>query len=163
MIRIRRRLAATLSVAVIAALSVVTLGYSTAAAHTTTDVLLPTGAGSYTAWGPNTGQSEYTALNESGSANCGNLAGTFISTGTANSRESVAVSLADIPNGSVITEVVVQAFHRSESNSPSLRNGTFRTFARFNGSDTDAASDIVSSLGTGCTQADATINVADSA
>lgn len=69
----------------------------------TTASLVPTGLGTYSAWTPSTGTTHYTLVDES---TCnGNT--DYVSTVTAGARDSYAVSLASIPNGSTITGVSV--------------------------------------------------------
>ena len=78
---------------------------------------------------------------------------------TGNDRESVLISLATVPDGATITSVDVQVWHRGDS----AAGGTFQTFARLNGTDTDSGTDIAAVGNSGGCAPPATqnINVAD--
>ncbi|HSF03788.1 MAG TPA: hypothetical protein VLA62_12290, partial [Solirubrobacterales bacterium] len=113
--------------AVIAAVAAVTFGLSSAQAHTTSGTLLPDGQGFYTAW--TNGES---AVDESGTPDCGSSESVIEATG--NDRESVLINLGSVPDGVTITSVDVLVWHRGDS----APGGTFQTFARLNGTDTDS-------------------------
>ena len=131
----RRRSRETFSVfaviTITAALAAVMLGLSSAQAHTTTATLFPNGQGTYTAW--TNGEDQ---IDETGTPDCGTGESVIESTG--NDRESVLISLATVPDGATITSVDVQVWHRGDS----AAGGTFQTFARLNGTDTDSGTNI---------------------
>ncbi len=129
-----------------------TFGLSSAQAHTTTATLFPNGQGTYTAW--TNGEDQ---IDETGTPDCGTGESVIESTG--NDRESVLISLASVPDGATITSVDVQVWHRGDS----AAGGTFQTFARLNGTDTDSGTNIaaVGSSGGCAAPATQTINVAD--
>ena len=118
-----------------------------------TATLFPNGQGFYTAW--TNGEDQ---IDETGTPDCGTSESVIESTG--NDRESVLISLATVPDGATITNVDVQVWHRGDSTA----GGTFRTFTRLNGSNTDSGTDIaaVGGSGDGCSgPVTQTINVAD--
>ena len=116
-----------------------------------TATLLPDGQGFYTAW--TNGES---AIDETGTPDCSSSESVIEATG--NDRESVLISLASVPDGATITSVDVQVWHRGDSTA----GGTFQTFARLDGTNTDSGTDITTTSTSGCTgPVTQTINVAD--
>ena len=117
-----------------------------------TATLFPNGQGIYTAW--TNGEDQ---IDETGTPDCGTGESVIESTG--NDRESVLISLASVPDGATITNVDVQVWHRGDS----AAGGTFQTFARLNGTDTDSGTNIaaVGSSGGCAGPATQNINVAD--
>lgn len=82
-------------------LGLVGLGAFGVAMALTSSAILPSGVGTYSAWTPSTGTTHYTLVDESA---C-NGTTDYVSTAVNGNRDSYAVSLASIPNGSVITGV----------------------------------------------------------
>ena len=120
-----------------------------AAASTTAQ--LPNGQGFYTAWSGDEGD-----IDESGSPDCDSDDSVIEATG--NDRESVLINLGSVPDGATITSVDVQVWHRGDS----ATGGTFQTFARLDGTNTDSGTDITTTATSGCTgPVTQTINVAD--
>ena len=105
---------------------------------TPTATLLPNGQGFYTAWSGDEGD-----IDESGTPDCGS--GDSVIESTGNDRESVLISLATVPDGATITSVDVQVWHRGDSTA----GGTFQTFARLDGTNTDSGTDIAAVGGSG--------------
>jgi hypothetical protein len=87
--------------------------------------LLPTGAGSYSAWALSTGTTHYTLVDES---SCNGVTD-YVSTTVVGSRDSYAVSLAGVPDGSTITSVQITPCASRNSNKSSVMN----VFYRLNG------------------------------
>ncbi|MBP6949102.1 MAG: fibronectin type III domain-containing protein [Candidatus Pacebacteria bacterium] len=92
----------------------------------TTASILPTGAGSYSAWTPSTGTTHYTLVDESA---CNGLTD-YVSTNVANNRDSYAVSLANVPDGSTITGVSITP---CASKSTSNKVANMKVFYKLNG------------------------------
>ena len=156
MLRIRHRISGYVTIAVlatVAALAAVTLGLSSAQAHTTTATLLPDGQGTHTAWSGNEND-----VDDTGTPDCDPQNQTIFES-TSNDRESVVINLADVPNGATITSVDVLAWHRGDTTT----GGTFQTFARLGGVDTDSGTNIATtSTAAACTgPTTQTINVTD--
>ena len=148
----RQAYSAVAVINITAALAAVMFGLSSAQAHTTTATLFPNGQGTYTAW--TNGEDQ---IDETGTPDCGTGESVIESTG--NDRESVLISLATVPDGATITSVDVQVWHRGDS----AAGGTFQTFARLNGTDTDSGTNIAAVGNSGGCAPPATqnINVAD--
>lgn len=102
------------------------LGSLSAAFALTTVSLVPTGVGTYSAWTPSTGTTHYTLVDESA---C-NGTTDYVSTGTVGARDSYAVSLAGIPDGSTITGVSLTP---CASRAVSTKAATVSVFYRLNG------------------------------
>lgn len=100
-----------------------TLSVSTALAYSLS--VLPTSSGTYSSWSPSTGTVHYTLVDES---SC-NGTGDYVSTTAAGNRDSYAVSLASIPDGSVITSIAISPCASRNSNKTSVMN----VFYRLNG------------------------------
>ena len=144
MLRIRHRISGFVTIAVLAvfaALAGALFGFSPAQAHTTTATLFPTADGFYTAWSPG----NWDELEETGTPNCGGSE--FVPSNTSTQRESVVISLADVPNGATITSVNVQSWNVGQGST----GGTYRNFARLDGNDTDSATENATSSTSGCT------------
>ena len=109
----------------------------------TSGTLYPTSNGAYSAW--TTG--DYTTVNETGTPSCSSS--DYVLSGTTNARSSFGIDLTAIPNGATITGVTVSVGDRGDSSS----GGTYKTFVRLNGSDTDGTSTFTAtgSSGTTCT------------
>lgn len=125
----------------------------------TTGTLYPDGQGTYTSW-----NGTESNIDETSSISCGSLDGSGnVASGDGNTgRESVLVNLSSIPNGASIMSVSVSVWYTDDSGSGS--DGTFKTFARLNGSNTDAGSDLVASgsSSSSCNHSDTqVIDVAD--
>ena len=148
----RQAFSAVAVINITAALAAVMFGLSSAQAHTTTATLFPNGQGIYTAW--TNGEDQ---IDETGTPDCGTGESVIESTG--NDRESVLISLATVPDGATITSVDVEVWHRGDS----AAGGTFQTFARLNGTDTDSGTNIAAVGSSGGCGGSATqnINVAD--
>lgn len=119
----------------------------------TTATLYPNGQGTYTAW--DNGEAY---IDETGTPSCGSSES--IHEGTTGNRESVLIDLSSITNGATITSVDITVYDRGDS----VSGGTYKTFARLNGSNTDAGSNLTASGGSGdpCSSAKTqTINVPD--
>lgn len=74
-----------------------------AATFAATSPIFPVGVGSYSAWAPSTGAVHYTLVDET---SC-NGTTDYVSTNVAGSRDSYAVSLATVPDGSTITAIAI--------------------------------------------------------
>src|SRR6202008_2870308 len=94
----------------------------------TSGTLFPSGQGFYTAW-----TNGVSNVDETGSVSCTD----YVSSSTSNQRESVAMDLSSIPDGSTITSVNALVWDVGSGSS----GGTYRTFVRV-GSDTDAAANL---------------------
>lgn len=103
-------------------ISTVALAYASV-----TSSIVPTGAGTYSAWTPSTGATHYTLVDE---ASC-NGKTDYVSTTVNGNRDSYAVSLASIPTGAVITAIDVTPCASKNSNSGS---SNMSVFYRLNGS-----------------------------
>jgi hypothetical protein len=87
--------------------------------------IYPTGAGTYSQWTPSTGTTHYTLVDET---SC-NGTTDYVSTTVNGNRDSYAVSLASVPDGSTITSVSVTPCASRNSNKTSVMN----VFYRLNG------------------------------
>ena len=95
----------------------------------TTSALVPTSAGTYSQWSPNTGSTHYTLVDES---TCnGNT--DFNRETTVGQRDSYGISLASIPNGATITQISITPC--ASKNTSGGSNTTFDVFYRLNGVD----------------------------
>ena len=88
---------------------------------------VPTGEGSYKQWTPKSGTTHYTMVDET---TC-NGTTDYVSTNTVGNRDSFAVSLSSIPNGSVITQLDVTPC--ASRNLTGGSNPTMNVFYRFSG------------------------------
>ena len=108
--------------------------------------LVPTAVGTYTAW-----TNDYAQIDEGivGAVCDGGGPVDYISSATADARETVVISLASIPDGSTITSIDILVADRGDTS----EGGTYRTFVRFNGVDSadSAATHSVTGTGGGCT------------
>ena len=102
----------------ISLLSLFTLAVAFAA---TTSTLLPTGDGFYTAWTPSTGSTHYTLVDE---LTCNGTTDYVSTTGVGN-RDSYAVSLASVPDGSTITSIAVTPCASKSKNSGTANMALF--------------------------------------
>ena len=143
---------AMIAVAVVA----LQIGPGTRTAQATdTAVLTPNGGGNYQDWD----DGDESDIDETGTVDCGTDDGAEnVRENSAGDRESVNIDLSSIPNGSVVTSVAVHVWGQDDLNSDGS-NGTFQTFARVGGSNTDSGVDIVAS--STCTETTQTINIAD--
>ena len=145
MIRIRRRISGFVTIAVLAAIAALAgalFGYSPAQAHTTTATLEPNGQGFHTAW-----DGTENDIDDTGTPVC-DPQSQSIHESVTNDRESALINLTTIPNGATITSVDVMAWHRGDT----VAGGTFQTFARIGGVDTDSGTNIAtSSIAAACT------------
>ncbi len=137
--------------ATITGIEVKTDGFVSGSSSTPTGTLFPNGQGTYTAWTNGESTIDETDVNPSCSS------GDYISTGTANNRESVLINLSSIPNNATITSVDVTAFDRGDTNS----GGTYKTFTRLNGTVIDAGANLAASGTSGCNSKTQTIDVTD--
>jgi hypothetical protein len=133
--------------ATITGVEVTTEAMVQATTPTTTSTLYPSAQGYYTAW-----TNEVTTIDEVGTPDCGSTDSIIES--TANDRESVTINLSSIPNGATITDVTITAYDRADAST----GGTYKTFARLNGTNTDAPSNLTASSNSGCTQKTQTID-----
>ncbi|MBX7110487.1 MAG: VWA domain-containing protein [Dehalococcoidia bacterium] len=99
----------------------------------------PTGQGTYTAW-----SGGFSNVNL-GSSCDGSANSNYISSSSSNQRESFTLPTASVPAGAVITGVTITVGDRGDTNS----GGTYRTFVRLNGADTDGESDLSASGSSG--------------
>ncbi len=116
----------------------------------TTPTLFPNGQGIYSGWTNGEG-----AVDEIGTPDCSS-ADSLISN-TNDARESVLIDVSGIPNGATVTDVNVTTYDRGDSSA----GGTYRTFARLNGVDTDASTNLSATGNSGCNQKNQSINVPD--
>lgn len=105
----------------------------------TTGEVVPTANGFYTAWTNGFAEVDETIA----AASC--AGGDYIFSNTNNQRETVVISLATIPNGSTITSIDVLTADRGDS----AAGGTYRTFVRFNGTDSADSAAAHAVTGTG--------------
>ena len=99
----------------------------------------PTGQGTYTAW-----SGGFSNVNL-GSSCDGSANSNYISSSSSNQRESFTLPTSSVPAGAVITGVTITVGDRGDTNS----GGTYRTFVRLNGADTDGESDLSASGSSG--------------
>ncbi len=121
-------------------------------APTNTLALYPKNDGNYNDW--NNGVTE---VDETGTSVCNN--GDYIDTSSTNDRSSFTLDLSSIPNGSTINNVTITAGDRGDSSA----GGTYRTFIRMNGTNTDASGSALAatgSSGSACTMHTQTITPA---
>ena len=104
-----------------------------------TPTLYPSGQGYYTAW--TNGEA---TVDETGTPDCSSSDSIIES--NSGDRESVTLDLSSIPNGATITDVNITTYDRGDSRS----GGSYRTFARIGGSNTDASSDLYTTSTSGC-------------
>ncbi len=95
---------------------------------TNTPTLYPQNNGNYTDW-----NGDVSGVDETGTPVCNN--GDYINTSTNNNRSSFTLNLNSIPNGSIINNVTITVGDRGDSSA----GGTYRTFVRLNGINTDAS------------------------
>ena len=109
----------------------------------TSSEFIPTANGTYTSW-----SGIYSDVDEgTGSASCSGT-NEYLSSSTANARESVSIPLTSVPDGATITSVNVLVRDRRDS----ADGGTYATFVRFNGTDSaNSSTHTVSGSGTSCT------------
>lgn len=107
---------------------------------TNTATLYPQNDGNYSSW--NGGATD---VDETGTPSCSS--GDYVSTGTNNARSSFTLNISSIPDGSTINNVAITASDRGDSSS----GGTYRTFIRLNGNNTDAAASLTTTSTSGCT------------
>jgi uncharacterized repeat protein (TIGR01451 family) len=108
--------------------------------------LSPNGNGNYTQW--SAGLADYTWVDEvvgcPGDTNLANLlTETWIEAPPPGDRQSATISLASIPDGARITAVNIIVCQSSSL----AAGGTFQTFTRLNGADTDSGTNITTSGG----------------
>jgi hypothetical protein len=103
------------------------LAFSLLAEAAVTPAILPTAAGTYSSWTPSTGATHYTLVDET---TC-NGTTDYVSTTVLNNKDSFAVSLASIPNGSLITSISLSPCASRNTNSAS----GMAVFYRANGTD----------------------------
>ena len=92
----------------------------------TTATILPTGVGAYSTWTPSTGTTHYTLVDES---SC-NGTTDYVSTTVNGNRDSYAVSVSSVPNGSVITGISLTP---CASKTTSSGTSNMAVFYRLNG------------------------------
>jgi hypothetical protein len=101
--------------------------------------LSPTGDGAYSAWTPATGTTHYVLVDDSPSP-CTDSSNDYVDSSTTGQRDSYTLSLSGIPDGATITRVDITVCYRASSSFNA--GGTFQTFSRLNGTDTDAGVDL---------------------
>lgn len=106
---------------------------------TNTGTLYPQNDGNYRSW--NGGAND---IDETGAPSCSS--GDYISTNNSNARSSFTLDLSSIPNGSTINSIAITPSDRGDSNA----GGTYKTFVRVNGSNTDAAATLTAGSASGC-------------
>lgn len=111
-------------------------------AKAATVTLYPTGNGTYTSW-----EQDWNEVDEAGTPSCDYLGGDAILGENNNEKESYTVSLAGIPNGSLITSISVDTYGRDSSVGGT--NGKYQALIRFNGTDS-TSSDISPTSTTAC-------------
>ncbi len=123
-------------VSILAALSIIVPStFAPLTAMAATSGTLQTSAnGDYTSW--ENGESQ---IDETSNFSCNS--GDYIREGTTNARESFTVSLASIPNGSTLESAVVTVRDEDDSDD-SGTGGTYQTFVRINGVNTDAGANL---------------------
>ncbi len=129
----------------------VTTEAKTSGTSVTTPTLFPTAQGTYTAW--TNGES---AIDETGTPDCSGS--DSVLENNTNDRESVAIDVSSIPNGAIITDVTISTYDRGDF----FSGGTYRTFVRVNGSDTDAGGTSLTATGNSvCNLKTQSINIPD--
>lgn len=108
--------------------------------------------GTYIAW---TG--DETDVDETSSFSCGST--DAIIEGTTGDRESFTIDLSSVPNGAVITSVDINVRDRGDS----VASGTYQTFARLDGTDTDSGVNLSATGTSGCNAKSQNIDVVDTA
>lgn len=116
----------------------------------TTTAIFPSGQGTYTSWSGDEGD-----VDETNSPDCSS--NDSVIENNSNDRESVNIDLSSIPNGATITNITVLTYDRGDSNS----GGTYKTFARLDGTNTDAGLNLTATGTSGCNQKSQIINVPD--
>ncbi len=109
-------------------LGLLALGSVLLVSASVTSTLLPSGVGSYSAWTPSTGTTHYTLVDET---SC-NGTTDYVSTSLIGGRDSFAVSVASVPNGSVITGISIIPCASKDVNSGTAN---LSVFYRLNGTD----------------------------
>ncbi len=99
----------------------------------TTSSLVPVSDGNYTSWTPNSGASHFALVDE---ATC-NGTTDYNSTNTVGNRDSYGISLATVPNGSVITDIAITPC--ASRNSAGGGSSTMNVFYRMNGTNSSDA------------------------
>jgi hypothetical protein len=107
---------------------------------TNTGTLYPYADGNYTQW-----SGDWSDVDETSSYSCSSS--DAIITNSSNSRSSFVVDLSSIPDGSTINSITVTPSDRADSSN----GGTYKTFIRLNGVNTDAGSTIATNSTSGCT------------
>lgn len=104
----------------------------------TTGVVLPSGAGNYSAWTPSTGATHFTLVDES---SC-NGTTDYVSTTVNGNRDSFSTSVSAVPNGAVITSISLTPCASKSANSGTAN---LSVFYRLNGvNSADSATYILS-------------------
>ncbi len=116
----------------------------------TTATLFPNGQGNYTSW-----NGDESDIDETGTPDCSSS--DSITENNSNDRESVNLDLSSIPNGATITDVSITAYDRGDSSS----GGTYKTFVRLDGSNSDASSNLSATGTSGCNAKTQSINFPD--
>jgi hypothetical protein len=109
-------------------------------APTNSGTLYPTNDGNYTQWG--TG--DWSSVDEAGAPSCSSS--DYVSTGTSNNRYSFTLNLGSIPDGSTINSITITPSDRADT----TNGGTYKTFIRVNGINTDGAT-LTTTSNAGCT------------
>jgi len=157
--KISKRLLSGTLTAVLAFSPVTPLLVTAKAAAAETGILFPTSRGTYTAW-----ENGVATVDETGTPSCSSSDPIRAGYGEGDDdsddgdRESVRISLSDIPNNSVITSVTVHVTYQAHESG--YTGGTFKTFVRLNDTNFDAATNIVADS-TDCTAASQTLDVTD--
>ena len=107
-------------------LGLLSLGSVIVAFATSSASLVPTGVGTYSAWTPSTGSTHYTLVDET---SC-NGTTDYVSATIAGNRDSYAVSVAGVPDGSLITGISITS---CASKSASSGTANMSVFYRLNG------------------------------
>ncbi len=115
----------------------------------TSATLNPDGQGNYTSWGGDEGD-----LDENGSVSCNSS--DRIDSATNNARESVNINISSVPNGSTINSVEVFTWDQGNPT-----GGTYKTFVRVGGVDTDAGANLTTTSTGSCNQKSQIIDIAD--
>lgn len=115
-------------------LGLITIGAIAIAFASTTGTILPTGAGNYSAWTPSTGTTHYTLVDET---TC-NGTTDYVSTTVAGNRDSYSVSLASVPNGSIITGVSLTPCASKDATSGTASMSVFYRLNGANSADSGA-------------------------
>ena len=129
------------------------LNHTAPALAADTAVLTPNGQGNYTAW--DNGEA---TVDETDGPSC-SIDDSIIED-TSNNRESVNLDLSSVTDGSTVSSVTVYAWDRGHNDTT---GGTYKTFVRVDGTDTDATSNLATTTSAqgSCTQRSQTIDIAD--